>query len=569
MKDINFINVLLQTIVSSDVLNEIWSKELTWKFNPLDGVYSWKYKIENVSYDDSLGIQKLILAKNENYENNDVLISKYIYKFFKDSSHFLKHKDTVNIFYDQNNIIWDSLVRLEKKAFYLNKYTSVFLNEERLANDDLRNFILSKIDVDSILTNLWNWYKKVENPYLLDKISIEKELKNPNLESIIKSVWYYKKDELTKIINDSLKNEQENIKKAASIKNEWKKTNETLKVLSAPLNQRYNFISADDVLLKWNISENWVSEVYINNYKLSSFKSWDKDFYYRLKESLNTIKEWVNTYKIEYTISGKRKTIEEFYITYYKDSKKLESVKNSFLVTETKTNTWTTIQTNKTIEERKKELEKIATLDDKYYYNENLEKFSLRFYFLDNQDEYVKVSNIIKNVLETYWIYVETIPVSLNDINTKVINGEKDYDMILIWIDLWYFDFNIFPYFHSSQAKWWYNFSWKKDLSLDIILEQLKSNVFSQEKTKTLEQDVLSILREKQLIKTLYSKENILLVDKNIKNFNLSESLKSTLWINEAIYKSYTTADKQLILKNKWIADFFKFIKNIFKNEWN
>jgi hypothetical protein len=49
-----------------------------------------------------------------------------------------------------------------------------------------------------------------------------------------------------------------------------------------------------------------------------------------------------------------------------------------------------------------KELEKIKSLDDKFYYNKNLEKFSLRFYYLDNQKEFPQVANIIKSSLETY-----------------------------------------------------------------------------------------------------------------------------------------------------------------------
>jgi hypothetical protein len=58
-----------------------------------------------VSYDDSLGIQKLILTKNQEYKKENILISKYIYKIFRDTEHFLKHKDTINVFLDKNNIV--------------------------------------------------------------------------------------------------------------------------------------------------------------------------------------------------------------------------------------------------------------------------------------------------------------------------------------------------------------------------------------------------------------------------------------------------------------------------------
>jgi ABC-type uncharacterized transport system substrate-binding protein len=61
------------------------------------------------------------------------------------------------------------------------------------------------------------------------------------------------------------------------------------------------------------------------------------------------------------------------------------------------------------------------------------------------------------------------------------------------------------------------------------LLEELKSNILDKEKTKELEQKVLEILKEKQIVKTIYSKENMLLVDKNIENFSVNNRLESTL----------------------------------------
>jgi len=39
---------------------------------------------------------------------------------------------------------------------------------------------------------------------------------------------------------------------------------------------------------------------------------------------------------------------------------------------------------------------------------------------------------LIKNSLESYGILVETLPISINDLNKKVLSQEKDYDMILV-----------------------------------------------------------------------------------------------------------------------------------------
>lgn len=551
VKDVNFLNVLMQPIVAKETLDNIWNKELNWKFNPTDWIYSWKYKVETISYDDTLWIQKLLLQKNEEYNWNDVLISKYIYRFFKDNSHFLKHKDTVNVFFDQNKIIWDSLVRLDKKPFYFNQYSAIFINQDRVTNDNLRSFLLWKIDVDNIIKSLWNWYKKVLNPYLSEDNSINKDIKNLNIEQIFKDLWYYKKWELVSI----LIKEQENLNKPS----ENKKVNSDLKVINSPINKKYSFIWKDDILLKWNVSETWVSEIFINWYKLSWYNAWSKEFYYRLKESFNNLKAWENKFTVEFNVNGTKKQVEEFYIIYSKDSEKLKRLEAEYFKEETpKTPIISQEEINK----------KTWSLEEKYYYNRNFEKFSIRFFYLDNQKEYAQVANIIKNTFDTYWIFTEIIPVSIQDLSTKITNWEKDYDMILTWIDLWYFDFNIFPYLHSSQVKNWYNLSNKKDLNLDIVLEELKSNIFDKEKTKELENKVLWVIWEKQILKTLYTKENILLIDKNIENFKLNEKIQSTIWVNEALYKAYVNSDKKIIFEEKSILDFLKFIKNIFKNEW-
>jgi peptide/nickel transport system substrate-binding protein len=103
--------------------------------------------------------------------------------------------------------------------------------------------------------------------------------------------------------------------------------------------------------------------------------------------------------------------------------------------------------------------------------------------------------------------------------------GEKPYDMILAGINLGYFDYNLFPYFHSSQIKNGYNFSQFKKLSLDILLEEAKSTSHHAEKIAELEKKILEILREEQFVKTLYTPIMRNLVDKNIKNYSLKPYL--------------------------------------------
>jgi hypothetical protein len=130
----------------------------------------------------------LILTKNPEYKEEKVLISRYIFKFFKDNTHFLKHKDIVNIYYDQNNVIGESIPRLSKYNFLLNKYVSFFINEEKVKDRDLREFILSKIKSDDIIKVLPAGNIPANNVYLIDVKIPNPVQKNNNIESIMSSM---------------------------------------------------------------------------------------------------------------------------------------------------------------------------------------------------------------------------------------------------------------------------------------------------------------------------------------------------------------------------------------------
>jgi hypothetical protein len=168
-------------------------------------------------------------------------------------------------------------------------------------------------------------------------------------------------------------------------------------------------------------------------------------------------------------------------------------------------------------------------------------------------------ANFVKNSLKELWIEIELIPFDLNNVG-KVLANKDDYDMILTWVNLWYFDFNIFPYFHSSQSKNWYNFGNVKKTSLDILLEELKSNILSDEKIKENQTKILEILKEEQVIKTLYTPKINLLVDKNLKNKEIYESFPNKYLRSYILNSSYIKEDKIINFENKSFVNFFKFI---------
>lgn len=549
VKNINFLYVLLQPIVSKDILDNIWNKELYWKFNPIGGVYSGPYRVDAISYDDEIsGIQRLILSKNEHYTLKNILIAKYTFRIFKDKQHFLKHKDNINIFLDKDKILWSSIPRLQEYTYTLPQYNTLFLNEESIKSRDLRRFILSTIDRSNIIKTLGKWYMSAESVFLDNSLSLDAEKTNVNIVNILKEAGYYKKEDLVDFLIEETKQADE----------KEKITNSNLTYITSPVNTQFSFIWESNILIEWNTLWKNPSAIYVNGYKLAWYNSWDEKFYYRLNTEIGNFYPWLNTLKIEFEIWSNKQKVEELYITYSSEKEKLERLKKEFEEKLT--------QSQKTTQITQEDKDAILDLENNAFYDKEKNKFSLNMYYLE-KDDIAQAANIIKNTLASYGLHTEITPISLSNLNKKITSGEKNYDMILLWLDVGYFPFNLYPYLHSSQAKEWYNLSNTKNLNLDIILEEVQSNIFSPEKTKELTQKINEILQEKQVIFPLFQKEYTLLVDKNIKNFSFPNTLTNEVWVWDFILKWYITSEKQVDISNKSFSQFIKFISQSFSHD--
>lgn len=575
-KNVNFLNIFFQPILNEELVNNIWIEDLTKPFFPTkDSVYSWKYKVSSMKEDKNLWIIELTLEKNENYFNNNVYIDKVIFKFFKNGSYILKNKDIINIFNDDENIIWKSVPRLQSNYYSLPKYTAVFINSEKIVSKSLRNFILNKIDREKLIKVLWKErYKEVINPYLTDYI-IDKNIENKNIESIMENNWFYKKPELAKMIlwkelskttswTTNIKTEDKSI----SVKDIEEKENTNLAYIESWLSKKYSFITEDDILLKWSVKTDSPSAVYIDDYMLKWYKSWDNFFYYRLKEdNYETIKEWKNIYKIYFEIKWKKILKEELVVFYYKDLSKLEIEKNKFYESFIKKEV---VQKPKE-EEKKVEIDseikkKLDAIDDKFFYNKNIEKYTLKLIYIWKEKDLESTSDFIKTTLWEYGIDVQVQSVDLEDLAKFISRWDNfnNFDLVLAWINLGYFDFNVYPYFHSSQAKLGYNFSNIKKLSLDIILEDINWNNINKDTLTDKQNKALKIIKDEQVVKTLYTPMLNLLIDKNINNKSSKENISS--WqIDRVSYlsKIYINEKREINYKNKWPLDFLKFLYHI------
>nr|MDD3719710.1 ABC transporter substrate-binding protein [Candidatus Gracilibacteria bacterium] len=576
-KDINFLNVFFQPILPKNVIDNLGISDLTKPFYPSkESIYSGKYKVASVKEDKNLGIMEVSLEKNDKYFNNPVYIDKIILKFFKNSTYLLRNKDSINIFNDDTNLIGKSVPRLEPHYYTLPKYTAIFINSEKVVSKSLRNFLLNKIDKDKLIKVLGtDKYKQVTNPYLTEYV-IDKNIENKNIESIMKDNGYLKKPELAKLIlgedqttteSGSVTSNETSTTKEPTIDEIEAKENTSINYIISGLSKKYTFVTEDDILLKGDPKNENPDAIYINEYKLKGFSKGDNYFYFRLKEqTYETIKEGRNDYKIFFEKNGKKTLKEEMIVFYYKDKNKLESAREEFYKSFTKTeNVITEVK-----EENKPAIDpvikaKLDAIDDKYFYNKNLEKFSLKLMYIGGEKDLADTSEFIKTTLGEYGIDVQVQAINLLDLSKLISSGAstESYDMMLAGINLGYFDFNIYPYFHSSQAKLGYNFSNIKKLSLDIMLEDINSNKLSLDKVKELQDKSLAIIKEEQVVKTLYTPLVNFLVDKNIKNFKMDSSIPNQVSRFDYLLNIYINEKRNINYEQKGFIDFFRFLLKI------
>ena len=570
-KDISFLNVFFQPILPANVINNLNTDEMKSSFSPLDSVYSGRYVIGSVDQDETVWITTITLERNTNYFQNNMFIDTLILKLFKDETHFLKHKNSVNIFNDKQNILWESIPRLEPFEYILPQFVSVFLNSETMESETMRNYVLRNINRSELVASLGaGVVQEIYNPFLTEtEIDVEK---TSDLAFTLWRQWYQTKQEL---VAAAKQQQEEKLAEAAAEKEKTisaeanpqpapeKIEQESLSIITNPTDDKYNFITEDNVLLKWKVEDESVSAVYINDYQLSWFSQWDDVFYYRLIRWYDSIVEGKNEYKIYFEKDWEKELVEEIVYFYYTDSEKLEDEKEKFFSggittsntvanNSTSSGTWTVTDSE--------ELQKLEALDNRFYYAEDLTPYSLNLLFINSDKNISDSVSFIKESIENAGIKINIIESSVSSLTNDLRKEDAPYDMVVIWVNLGYLDFNMFPYLHSSQAESGYNFSNIKNLSLDIILEEMKGNNLSNTKIIELEDKIAEILQEEQIMKTLYSPKLKLLVDKNIENYSLSSYMPDDIYRLNPLINSYISKKKTIDKENKSIPRFIKFL---------
>ncbi len=314
-----------------------------------------------------------------------------ILSLFKDEEHFLKNKNSFNIFNDKDALIAGSVPRLQTFDYYISQFVGSFLNTETLSLD-LRNYIIDSISPEAVIDSVGEkTVFPVKNPFLTEQ-EIEVSQKDFDIATYLEKKGYYsKKDFLKNLLDQEEKKTSETPLMSQEAKIETpsveKKTQSSLKYVVSPSTQKYNFVSEDNILIEGKV-DTGTEAVYINDYKLNGFSAGDDVFYYRLLESYDSITSGENTYTIYFEKNGKKEKKEEFVYFYETDVEKLEKIESSFFTPIVQTGS--TIEKTETPEKTQALAPKINTsltqeqiqaFDDTLYYNAKGEVFEIEMVY--------------------------------------------------------------------------------------------------------------------------------------------------------------------------------------------
>lgn len=518
------------------------------KIKPEDYITTWYYKYLKKEVDSTTNSKDVTVVRNDTLAPKDVYMWKYIFKFFNSSQELIDNQDTLGIIYSPS---WLDIKnpKLEEYSYLLPQYIALFLNYDKI-KEPLRKIILSSIQYDKLKSLDTNKWKIIKNPFFWEQ-DITPELKNKDLNTTLEWLWYFKKEKLLANVDKNVEDTYKKEKKLWIPKSNY---------IYAPTNEQMIFINWQwETILKWKTSD-WIQAVYINDNKLADFDATNKEFTYKISFDLKNLLEWENYYKLTFEKDWNKQVVETIKIVCFKDDKKLEELKKKAL--EIYTTKFTDQEKQELQKKKNEELKKINALENNLYYDKNYNNLSLNFSYSIDNDYLATIAKETKDTLTNLWITVNSKEITTDDL--KVIIGEwkKDYDLLLTWINIWTLSYNITPFFHSSQAKIWFNFSKLRSPWIDPLLEELKSKQFSQEKLEEMKWQINKILKEEAIVKTFYSPYNHYYINRWLENTKKSEIMPYNYYLYYAIENSYNKTKRSINFKDKSIKWFLDWAKN-------
>lgn len=540
--DILILDIFLYPIMKNDMADKIDNDQFSLSTYPTDGPYTFEKK----EPDDRYGSTNISIVKNPDSKDSAYL-SKYIFKFFGDKNALLANKDAINIVFPNDTIDSIPSPRFTAYNYLLPQYVGLFLNSEKIGGE-MRNLVLFQAGNAEYKNLDTSKGQTIHDPFFGTGNLTPTALANKNIATTLGNLGYYKKEAL---VGELAKASTKPVIETTAMN----------QFFNSPTARKSYATGSGEILLSGNVPDG-VTGVYVNDYRLKSFTTGSKKFYFRAGTALGTMVEGKNVFNLTFEVGGKRIYKESMIVYYSADPeavKKYESASNAEV--ERAANAATAANQKET-EDKKKLGSKVDTLDARWYYNKNLEPFILHLSYTTQAPYMKSTAETIQASLQSLGINVELKELANEDVQAIITNGDKNYDMILTGINLGLFDYNLFPFFHSGQANKGFNFSKVKNIALDILLEKLKSSQINSDSLKHIQSETLDILKKENVFLPLYSPYHTFFIDKNLKDTQMVPVIPYSSSLYDIGEHMYIKEDRHIDWTKKGLLDGLNWIKS-------
>lgn len=299
------------------------------------------------------------------------------------------------------------------------------------------------------------------------------------------------------------------------------------------------------------------TSVTINNYTLREYNAGNTNFVYKISLAIGNIQDGKNVYKLE--LAQKNGTIltEELVIYQTTDTGKMQEYQRNV-----DAELIASLNTPEKIAEREKEksekIAKIEALSDGFYYNNNLEPFTLKLTFLADKEIPTKYADHASNALRTLGINIEAIPLTAREFDEMIKAGKKDYDAIIVGLQSPGTIAHMGSAFFSGENGN-ANFSNLTSKNFVALFDSLK-NVSDLEKSQKIQEEIITFMNDMSFFFPISRPEHTFYIDKNIRGLTIPKVISSFSDLSHILDTASLNNKYQTSLEGKNFSGFVSWI---------
>jgi hypothetical protein len=557
--DAEIVSLLTFPIVSQSMLGQSGGA-VTGSGVKTSGVYS----IAGLETDDDYGSTNVTLVRNESLRSESpIYVGRYVFRFFADEATLRKNEEILDLIVGSDATIPPDSPRFVRTDTLFPDQIALFLNAEKVPAS-IRNLVLFQLGRTPV-EHLDPARGKVLSDIFFAETGATVQLAEKNIAKTFGDLGFYTRDRLVELFEKDIAALEAGSTGAVATE---AAPIPTLSAFDTPSREAIHFstgTSAGELSIGGNVPAG-VTAVYVNDYKLAKFTAGGTRFSYLARVSMANLKEGANSYKLSFAYAdGSRKDIETLTVYYSADPAKLATMRTGVLAARKPVvSAADPVESQKRLSTLKQSLGQARDLDPKYYYNRDFVRFTLDLLYTSQSGVSPVLVDNVRDSLGMIGIYLNSREINIDEIKEIVRTGEKKYDALLTGINLGIFGYNVFPFFHSGQAKGGLNFSGIKNVKLDIELERLKTRIENGENLDSVRSSISSILAREAIIRPYYSAYANWFVDRTIRGRLDVRVVPSAAFLHELLEPAFVSERYDVDWHGKSLLGFVRWIDDRF-----